>query len=52
MAKIDVEKRRASIYESWLKTQNMAETGRIFGITRERVRQVVRYVENTPTVKG
>lgn len=42
MARKTVENRKESIYEHWLKSRNMAKTGRIFGCTREYVRQVIK----------
>jgi hypothetical protein len=36
-----IHSRKELIYQNYLKTKNMAETGRIFGVTREYVRQVV-----------
>ena len=46
MARPRVDNRKVAIYHNWRKTQNMAETGRIFDITRERVRQVVNEFRN------
>lgn len=39
------EQRRRKIAEHYRQTRNAAETARAFGISRERVRQIVKKVE-------